>query len=349
MLGERDQLLLKKLIELYLKEGRPVGSRTLSKLPEISVSPATIRNVMADLESLGLIESPHTSAGRVPTSKGLRFYVDQFLTCQPISREYIAQLMTSLQRAGEPEEAIERATTLLSDLTGMVSVVMLPDRSRERISHVALMPLTERRVLMVLVFNNQEAENRFIELDTPVDSVQLERMANFFNTELVGRSLAEARAMLVDNMAQLQAQLNHGMVQLLEGARGALEAHTDEQTSVKVAGETKLLQYEEMADIQQLRALFDAFEEQRNMLHFLDKSLQAKGLQVFIGRETGLELYEHCAVVTHPYDMGEELVGVLGVIGPRRMPYDKVIPMVDITAKILDSVLKKHYPAPLNP
>ena len=346
MLGERDQLLLKKLVELYLKEGKPVGSRTLSKLPEIQVSPATVRNVMADLEAMGLIESPHTSAGRVPTARGLRLYVDHFLTCQPISREYVETLTNELQKAGEPEAAIEKANQLLSELTGLVSVVRLPDRSRERVSHVVLTPLTKRRVLMVLVFEDQEAENRFIELDRPVNAAQLKAMADFFNEELVGLTLQQARDALVVRLEGLRHQLNDGMDKVLEGARGALEAHA--HAAVRVAGETKLLQYDEMADVAQLRALFDAFEQQRHMLHLLDRSLQTQGLQVFIGRETGVELYEPCAVVTHPYEMGEDLVGVLGVIGPRRMPYEKVIPMVDITAKVLDAVLKKHELAPLN-
>ncbi len=348
MLGERDQLLLKKLVELYLKEGKPVGSRTLSKLPEIQVSPATIRNVMADLESLGLIKSPHTSAGRVPTARGLRLYVDRFLTCQPISREYVTELTHSLQQAGDPEDAIERASRLLSELTGLVSVVRLPDRSKELVSHVALMPLSERRVLMVLVFNDQEAENRFIELDTPVDSAQLERMARFFNEELVGRTLQQARDTLLARMQALHARLNDGMQRVLESAKGALEAHVDAQTAIRVSGEANLLQYEEMADVSRLRALFETFEEQRHMLHLLDRGLAAQGVQVFIGRETGVDLYAPCAVVTHPYEMGEDLVGVLGVIGPRRMPYETVIPMVDITAKVLDAVLKKHDLAPLN-
>lgn len=346
MLGERDQLLLKKLVELYLEAGKPVGSRTLSKLPEIQLSPATIRNVMADLEAMGLIESPHTSAGRVPTARGLRLYVDHFLTCQPISREYVATLTRELEQAGEPEAAIEKANALLSELTGLVSVVRLPDRARERVSHVALMPLTERRVLMVLVFNDQEAENRFIELDTPVDAGQLAQMADFFNQELVGLTLQQARDALVSRMRALSHQLNHGMAKVLQGAQGALEAHG--HAEVRIAGEAKLLQYEEMADVSRLRALFDAFEQQRHLLHLLDRSLQAEGLQVFIGRETGVELYEPCAVVTHPYEMGEALVGVLGVIGPRRMPYEKVIPLVDITAKVLDAVLKKGELAPLN-
>ncbi len=346
MLGERDQLLLKKLVELYLKEGKPVGSRTLSKLPEIQVSPATVRNVMADLEAMGLIESPHTSAGRVPTARGLRLYVDHFLTCQPISREYVETLTAELQRAGEPEEAIDKANQLLSELTGLVSVVRLPDRSRERVSHVVLTPLTERRVLMVLVFEDQEAENRFIELDRPVSATQLKAMAAFFNQELLGLTLQQARDALVARMEDLRHQLNDGMAKVLEEAQGALEAHAHE--TIRVAGETKLLQYEEMSDVTQLRALFEAFDQQRHMLHLLDRSLQAQGLQVFIGRETGVDLYEPCAVVTHPYEMRDELVGVLGVIGPRRMPYEKVIPMVDITAKVLDAVLKKHELAPLN-
>lgn len=346
MLGERDQLLLKKLVELYLKEGRPVGSRTLSKLPEIHVSPATIRNVMADLEALGLIEAPHTSAGRVPTARGLRLYVDHFLTCQPIPQEYVRALTEELGRAGDAQEAIERANRMLSELTNLVSVVRLPDRGREQISHVALMPLSERRVLMVLVFNDQEAENRFIELAEPVSAEQLARMADFFNRELVGQTLEQARDTLLARMCSLRDQLNAGMAQVLEGARGALEAHAD--TPIRVAGETKLLQYDEIADVARLRRLFDAFEEQCHMLDLLDRSLRAQGLQVFIGAETGVELYEPCTLVTHPYEMGEQLVGVLGVIGPRRMPYDKVIPMVDVTAKVLDAVLKKHEPAPLN-
>ena len=347
MLGEREQFFLKKLTELYLKEGQPIGSRTLSRLPDITVSPATIRNVMSDLEEMGLITSPHTSAGRVPTSQGLRLYVEQFLVCQPVSREYVTALGESLQQAGDVEETVERASALLSELTGLVSVVMLPDRSREKISHVALVPLSEKRVLVVLVFDNQQAENRFIELDVPLSADQLARMAAFFNDTLVGVSLREAREQLLQRMRALQNELNTAMTQLLEGAQGALDAHVSGKPAVRVAGEHHLLEYRELSDTSKLRALFEEFEAQRNMLHLLDRSLQARGLQIFIGRETGIDVYESCSVVTHSYEMGEEMVGVLGVIGPQRMPYDRVIPMVDITARMLDSILKKQCPAPL--
>lgn len=347
MLKTRDELLLKKLIELYLKDGKPVGSRTLSKLPEVGVSPATVRNVMADLEGLGLIRSPHTSAGRIPTSKGLRLYVDRFLTCQPLSVDLTHQLVSEIGESGDAQSVMDTASRLLSELTGMVSVVLMPDRRQERLSHVEFIRLADRRVLVVLVFNGQEAENRFIELDADIDADQLQRMANFFNTELVGLTLHAARDQLLQKMSVLREQLNGGMLRLVQGAEDALEAHEQGASPVKVQGEKNLLQYEELADIQQLKQLFNSFEEHQAILSLLDKSIAAKGLQVFIGRETGLELYDPCAVITHPFDMGDELVGVLGVLGPRRMPYERIIPMVDVTAKIVDSVLKKHVPIPI--
>ncbi|WP_294945988.1 heat-inducible transcriptional repressor HrcA [Sulfurivirga sp.] len=348
MLGERDQLLLRKLIELYLKEGRPVGSRTLSKLPEINVSAATIRNVMADLEERGLIASPHTSAGRVPTARGLRFYVDRFLTITPLERAQVERLSEALSEAGEADAAIDQASRLLSELSGMVSIVRLPDRAEERVSRVALVPLSERRVLVVLVFNNQEAENRFIELARPLSAEQLEKLSRFFNEELEGLTLREARARLVTRMQQLHADLNEGMRRFIEAAEGALARHEQEGETLRVTGKTRLLQYEELADVERLRELFATFEQQRDLLHVLDRSLEADGVQVFIGRESGVELDDDCALVARPWSMDDTLVGALGVIGPARMPYDRVIPLVDMTGRILESVLKKHTPAPLN-
>ena len=348
MLGERDQLLLRKLIELYLKEGRPVGSRTLSKLPEINVSAATIRNVMADLEERGLIASPHTSAGRVPTARGLRFYVDRFLTITPLERAQVERLSEALSEAGEADAAIDQASRLLSELSGMVSIVRLPDRAEERVSRVALVPLSERRVLVVLVFNNQEAENRFIELARPLSAEQLEKLSRFFNEELEGLTLREARARLVTRMQQLHADLNEGMRRFIAAAEGALARHEQEGETLRVTGKTRLLQYEELADVERLRELFATFEQQRDLLHVLDRSLEADGVQVFIGRESGVELDDDCALVARPWSMDDTLVGALGVIGPARMPYDRVIPLVDMTGRILESVLKKHTPAPLN-
>lgn len=347
MLGERDRFLLKKLVELYLKEGKPVGSRTLSKLPDISVSPATIRNVMADLETAGLIQSPHTSAGRVPTSKGLRFYVDQFVTYQPLSREVVMALSEQLRQAGDAEDAIERANQLLSELTNMVSVVLLPDRSCEVISHLALMPLSEHKLLLVLVFDQHDAENRFVELERPMAAHQVVRLEQLLQELLVGQSLVSAHQRLMSELAQLKTQLNDTMKQVGEVVEHVLSWHQDGKDQVCIAGKSHLIRHDELADVQRLRALLDTFETHRDMLYLLDRSLQAKGLKVFIGRETGIEEYAECAVVTHPYYLDENMIGVLGVIGPQRMPYEKVIPLVDVTAKMLDSVLKKQYPTPL--
>lgn len=347
MLGERDRFFLKKLVELYLKEGKPVGSRTLSKLPEISVSPATIRNVMADLEAAGLIQSPHTSAGRVPTSKGLRFYVDQFLICQPLSREVVMEVSEQLRQAGDAEEAIERANQLLSELTEMVSVVLLPDRSQEIISYVALMPLSERKFLLVLVFDEHDAENRFLELERPMSAAQVEKLIQVLQQTLVGQSLASAHQRLVQEFAHLHSQLTASMQQVGQVVENMLALHQSGKEQLRVTGKSHLIRHDELADVQRLRALLDTFETHGDVLYLLDRSLEAKGLKVFIGRETGIEQYSDCAVITHPYYLDEGMIGVLGVIGPQRMPYEKVIPLVDVTAKMLDSVLKKQYPAPL--
>ncbi|MDG6778229.1 heat-inducible transcriptional repressor HrcA [Thiomicrorhabdus sp. zzn3] len=341
MLNDRSQLLFKNLMGLYLNEGKPVGSTTLAKLPEIGLSSATIRNVLADLESMGLIASPHTSAGRVPTEKGYRLFVDAMLTYQPISKQTIANIQQQLSPNLNQDELLSHASKVLSGMTGLTSMVLMPNKERERLKHIDFIPLAEKRLLVVLVFNDQDVQNRIIELDTPVSSGELQQIANYLNKEFVGKPLAEAKRQLVERMQFIRQSMNELMLSVIEATDSVLGEQLEQKIPYLISGKTNLLNFQELANGDKLRALYQAFEQHSDVLKLLDKSMQARGVQIFIGGECGSELYQDFSVVTTPYEVDGDVLGVLGVIGPSRMHYERVVPKVDVTAKILSSILKK--------
>jgi len=341
MLNDRSQLLFKNLMGLYLNDGKPVGSTTLAKLPDIGLSSATVRNVMADLEKMGLIHAPHTSAGRVPTEVGYRLFIDSMLTYQPLSQQKAASIRHELSTGLNQDALMESASKVLSGITGMTSLVLMPNKEQEILKHIDFIALGANRVLVVLVFNDQDVQNRIIELDQPISSDDLQKTANFLNEQCVGKNLAEAKQFLMSRMDSIRSTTNDFMSSVVEATDHVLEEQLEQKIPFLVSGQTNLLNYQELASSDKLKALFNAFEQHTEMLNLLDKSMQAQGVQVFVGQECGSSIYQDCSIVTTPYEVEGEVLGVLGVVGPSRMDYQQVVPRVDMTAKILGSLLKK--------
>ncbi len=341
MLNDRSQLLFKNLMGLYLNEGKPVGSTTLAKLPEVGLSSATVRNVMADLERMGLIHAPHTSAGRVPTDEGYRLFIDSMLTYQPLSEQRQMDLRNELAVGFNQDDLLDNASKVLSGITGLTSLVLMPKKEKEILRHIDFIALGAKRVLAVMVFNDQDVQNRIIEFEQEISSDELQKTANFLNSHCIGKNLADAKTFLKERMEQIRATTNEFMASIVEATDDVLESQLEQKMPYLVSGQTNLLNYQELASSEKLRTLFNAFEEHSEMLNILDKSMQAEGVQVFVGSECGNDIYQGCSLITTPYEAEGEILGVLGVVGPSRMNYEKVVPRVDMTAKILSSLLKK--------
>ncbi len=336
-INDRALTLLKTLVERYIQEGQPVGSRTLARESGMNLSPATIRNVMADLESLGLVTSPHTSAGRVPTVQGYRLFVDRLLTVRPVDTETVSRFREELAASQDPEEVIDAASSLLSEVTRLAGLVMLPRRERITLRHIEFLHLSPRRVLVILVINDQEVQNRIITTQRDYTPAELQQVANYLNAEFAGRELESIRSGIIESMQQTRDDM-HALMQTAVDMADRVVRSSREGDCV-IAGGTNLMDYAEMADVDKLRQLFEAFERKLDILHILDQSIEADGLQIFIGEESGYSALGDCSLVTTPYKVDGDVIGVLGVIGPTRMAYDRVIPVVDMTAKILGSLL----------
>lgn len=341
MLNDRSQLLFKNLMGLYLNEGKPVGSTTLAKMPGVGLSSATVRNVLADLEKIGLIHAPHTSAGRVPTDEGYRLFIDSMLTYKPLSERSSLSIRNELSSSSNQDDLLESASKLLSGITGMTSLILMPKKEQEILRHIDFIQLGSNRVLVVLVFNDQDVQNRIIELDKAFSADDLQQTANFLNTQCIGKTLAEAKQILMGRMDMIRSTTNDFMSSIVTATDHVLEEQIEQKMPFLVSGKTNLLNYQELASSEKLKALFTAFDEHTDMLSLLDKSMQADHLQVFVGSECGNDIYQGCSVITSPYEVEGEVLGVLGVVGPSRMNYEKVVPKVDVTAKILGSLLKK--------
>lgn len=340
--NERAQLLLKNLIERYIREGQPVGSKALAQDAGLDLSPATVRNVMADLERLGLVCSPHTSAGRVPTEQGYRLFIDTLVTIKPVGSDDIRTLAENLDPEVDTEQLMGRTSSLLSGLTQMAGVVMLPFQKKAAIRQIEFLPLSDNRVLAILVFNAREVQNRVIQTSRHYSLSELQRIANYLNEQFMGKDAHTVRHNLLAEMQRAKENMDRLMRTAIEMADKVFQNEAGTSDYV-LAGETNLMGYEEMADVALLRQLFEAFNEKRTILDLLDKSLQARGMQIFIGHESGYEALDHCSVITARYSSADdEVLGVLGVIGPTRMAYDRIIPVVDMTAKLLSSVLTQR-------
>jgi heat-inducible transcriptional repressor len=329
MLDDRAKLLLKTLVERYIAEGQPVGSRTLSRASGLELSPATIRNVMSDLEDLGLIASPHTSAGRVPTARGYRLFVDTMLTVQ---RE---GLPTASLAPDQPQRVIANAANLLSNLSHFVGVVMAPRRSSV-FRHIEFLRLSDRRYLVIIVSPEGDVQNRVVFTEVDYNQQQLVEAANYLNANYAGLTIEQVRERLKGEVDQLRAEI----AQLMQTAVDASSEALSEGDEVVISGERNLLSVSDFSsDMSHLRRAFDLFEQKTQLMRLLDISSQAEGVRIFIGGESQVVPFEELSVVSAPYEVGGQVVGTLGVIGPTRMPYDRMIQIVDITAKLVSNAL----------
>ncbi|HNN34721.1 MAG TPA: heat-inducible transcriptional repressor HrcA, partial [Ottowia sp.] len=332
---DRARLLLKTLIERYIADGQPVGSRTLSRASGLELSPATIRNVMSDLEELGLIASPHTSAGRVPTARGYRLFVDTMLTAQR------AELEAPELPAAQPQKVIAQAAQLLSSMSQFVGVVMAPRRSSV-FRHIEFLRLSERRLLLIIVAPDGDVQNRVLFTDTDHTASELQQASNYLNAHFSGLDIEQVRLRLrheVDSLRGEIAKLMHAAVQL------GSEAMTQAQDEVVISGERNLLAVSDFSgDLGQLRRAFDLFEQKAQLIRLLDMSSQAEGVRIFIGGESQMVPVEDLSVVSAPYEVDGQVVGTLGVIGPTRMPYDRMIQIVDITSRLVSNALSQGRP-----
>ena len=339
MLDPRAQTLLKTLIERYIAEGQPVGSRTLSKYSGLELSPATIRNVMSDLEELGLVASPHTSAGRVPTPRAYRLFVDTMLTVQPNAEEAEVTLAVKNKiKPGEPQKVVAAAASVLSSLSQFAGVVLTPRRSHV-FKQIEFMRLSDKRILLIIVTPEGDVQNRIMATQRDYSPAQLTEASNYINAHYAGLSFDEVRRRLREEIDALRGD----MTQLMQAAVTASTETSDDSDNVLISGERNLLEVADLSsDMARLRKLFDIFDQKTSLLQLLDVSSHAQGVQIFIGGESKLVPIEEMSVVTAPYEVDGKIVGTLGVIGPTRMAYNRVIPIVDITARLLSMALSQH-------
>jgi len=338
MLDSRAQTLLKTLVERYIVDGTPVGSRTLSRHSGLDLSPATIRNVMADLEDLGLIASPHTSAGRIPTPRGYRLFVDTLLTVEPLQGEQTRAIRGRLQ-ADEPQRLLSAAASLLSSLSHFAGVVMTPRRA-SLFRQVEFLRLSERRILLIIVTPEGDVQNRILSTECDYTPSQLTEAANYINAHLAGLDFESIRVRLQSELASLRDDITVLMQKAVEASNRAL---TEEADPVVISGERNLVGVADLSDnMERLRRLFDLFDQKTSLVQLLDASSRAQGVQIFIGGESDLVPMDQISVVVAPYEVDGRIVGTLGVIGPTRMAYERVIPIVDITARLVSSALSHH-------
>jgi heat-inducible transcriptional repressor len=331
----RAKLLLKTLVERYIADGQPVGSRTLARAAGMDLSPATIRNVMSDLEELGLIASPHTSAGRIPTARGYRLFVDTMLTVRHDDLDVASAAAATGIEAGQPQRVISNAANLLSNLSQFVGVVMAPRRASV-FRHIEFLSLSERRVLVIIVSPDGDVQNRIIHTQTAFTQPQLLEAANFLNSHYAGLTMEAVRERLKTEVDMLRGEI----AALMQAAVDVDADDTGEQDAVVIAGERNLLSVSEFSsDLSNLRRMFDLFEQKTQLLRLLDVSAQAQGVRIYIGGESQVVPYQDLSVVTASYEVDGQVVGTLGVIGPQRMSYERMIQIVDVTAKLVGNAL----------
>ncbi|HSN79869.1 MAG TPA: heat-inducible transcriptional repressor HrcA [Rhodoferax sp.] len=333
MLDDRAKLLLKALVERYIADGQPVGSRTLSRASGLELSPATIRNVMSDLEELGLIASPHTSAGRIPTARGYRLFVDTMLTVQR------GQIGTPSLAHDQPQKVISNAANLLSSLSQFVGVVIAPKRTSV-FRHIEFLRLSERRLLVIIVSPEGDVQNRVIFTEVDYTQGQLVEAANYLNTHFVGLAIEQVRERLKNEVDNLRVEI----ASLMNAAVAAnTDAMTEGQDEVIISGEKNLLSVSDFSnDMSHLRRAFDLFEQKAQLMRLLDVTGQAEGVRIFIGGESKVVPFEDLSIVSAPYEVDGQIVGTLGVVGPTRMAYDRMIQIVDITSKLVSNALSHH-------
>ncbi len=341
--SDREQQLLRALIQRYIRDGQPVGSRTLSKDSGLDLSPATIRNVMSDLEQMGLVSAPHTSAGRVPTPRGYRLFVDTLVRYRPPVESDIKKIRRKIKGGfDEPGALIKAVSGLLSEFTSMAGVVSVPRPAQVTLRQIEFLPLSENRVLVILVTNDREVQNRILHTERDYSASELQQAQNFINEHYAGADLQSVRSRLLQDLDDTRNSMNQAMHDIIAVAQSAMDSAANPDKKYALAGETNLMDFAELSDVDTLRRLFDAFSRKRLILDLLDRSINADGVQIFIGEESGFGIFDDCSVVTAPYHVDADTIGVLGVIGPTRMAYDRVVPIVDVTAKLLESALSHN-------
>jgi len=335
-MNERAQRLLKTLIERYIADGQPVGSKTLSMLSGMELSSASIRNILADLEGMGLIASPHTSAGRIPTAKGYRLFVDHLLTIQPLEELAMRELQSNLQ-PDSPQRIAQAASTLLSDLTHFAGVVVTPQRSDVAFRQIEFLRLSERRILMILVTLDGDVQNHLLSTERDYSPAELVEAGNFISQHYAGQGLSAIASRVATELRELQGNITELMSAAVRFGQSSLGSPGD---AVVIAGGMNLLNVRDLSeDLSRLRELFATFERKTELLKLLNQGQDAQGVNIFIGEESGVMTLDECSVVTAPYSINGMVVGTLGVVGPTRMAYERVIPIVDITARLVSSAL----------
>jgi heat-inducible transcriptional repressor len=337
-ISERARILLKTLVECHIRDGQPVGSRTLQEEAGLPVSAATIRNVMSDLEERGYLHSPHTSAGRVPTALGYRLFVDSMLQVQPLEQQAMAILRAELNPDKSATELVQSASALLSNISAHAGLVTVPRQEANQLRQVEFLPLSGDRVLVILVINEREVQNRIIHTQRAFTEAQLREAAAMVNQRFAGRPLDQVQQQILREMHEARTEIDGYLQASLDLASKALDQQDTEDEYV-MAGESHLLGNVTAEEMLKLRELFDAFEKKKDLLHLLERCTRAQGVQIFIGEEAGYTYFGDYSVITAPYRDGERTLGVLGVIGPTRMAYERVIPIVDVTARMLSSAL----------
>jgi len=339
-LSPRASSLLKTLVEMHIREGQPIASKNLQGESGLSVSPATVRNIMAELEDLGYLVSPHTSAGRIPTAQGYRFFVDSLLQVGPVEQGAVSALNAALDPNRSTSELVQSASNLLAQITYQTGIVTVPKPASSQLRQIEFLPLSGDRVLVILVINEREVQNRIIQMQRPMNEEQLKAAADIINQRYAGADLSQVKTQIVREMAEARSRIDAYLEAALELASAAID--TQEQSeNVMVTGEASLLNQASPEDMQKLRELFDAFERKRDLLELLERCSRADGIQIFIGEEAGFDVFGDFSVITAPYAQGSQSLGVLGVIGPTRMAYERVIPIVDVTARMLSAALSR--------
>lgn len=337
--SDRAKRILSAIIDNYIEEGTPIGSKKLSTYNRFNLSSATIRNVMSDLEDLGFIASPHTSAGRIPTSKGYRFFIDRLLEFQPVdSNEFASIKNTVSQTKSSNKDLATNVSTILSAITQLAGIVTVPKKHKSTLKEIDFIPLSEQRVLAIVVINDSEVENKILQMKRNYSRDELQISANYLNQNYVGRSFEYIKNDLLTKLKETSALANSLMSNIINIADELLTNQNKDE--YVVTGKNQLLDFEELSDINRLKDLFDAFNEQQQLLQLLDKSMSTSNIQIFIGQESGYRIFDNCTLITAPYTNEVGSVGVLGVIGPTRIAYQRVIPIVDVTAKLLSQSLK---------
>ncbi|MFQ5610059.1 MAG: heat-inducible transcriptional repressor HrcA [Woeseiaceae bacterium] len=318
------------LIQRFIRDGHPVGSRTLSKDSRLELSPATIRNVMSDLEDMGLVSAPHTSAGRIPTPRGYRLFVDTLVRYREPGGGDRKKLQSQVTKSADDTDGLVNSVShMLSEITSLAGIVSVPRVQHATLRQIEFLPLSDNRILAILVINDREVQNRILHVDREYTESELIQAANFINQHYAGTEMRDVRSKIIDDLDHLRSSMNQAMIDIVAVAQSAIEGATRHGS-----------EFVELSDVDTLRRLFEAFSEKRLILELLDRSINADGVQVFIGEESGYKILDDCSVVTAPYQLDDDTVGVLGVIGPTRMAYDRVVPIVDLTARLLRSALR---------